>query len=308
MKAILCEKYGSPEVLHIQEVPKPIPKDNEILVNIIATTVNSGDVRVRALRVEGFMKIVMRLVLGFSKPRKPILGTTFSGVVEGIGTEVSHFKIGDHVFGATGFKFGTYAEYIAVAEESAVVLMPQNASFDEAASLIFGGQTALYFLEKAKISKRVQPKILIVGGTGAVGTAAIQVAKHYGAEITTVCSSGGLELVHNLGVEHAILYDQEDFRKQTNTFDIIFDAVGKTSKNECAHLLKNDGAYITVEGFDVASDSKEQLNQLRELYEDGKYQTVIDKTFTIDEVVEAHRYVDSGRKKGNVVLKVSKST
>lgn len=305
MKAIICKKYGPPEVLQIGEVSKPIPKDSEILVKIIATTVNSGDVRVRALRVEGFMKIVMRLVLGFSKPRKPILGTVFAGIVESVGNKVTHFKIGDRVFGATGFKFGTYAEYIAVDEKSAVVMMPHNASFDEAAAIVFGGQTAVYFLEKAGISKRVGLKILIVGGTGAVGSAAIQISKYHGAEITTVCSSDGLPLVRNLGTTHTILYDKEDFTKQTDTFDIIFDAVGKTSKKKCAHLLNESGVYKTVEGFDVASDSKEQLEQLGRLYEDGKYQAVIDRTFTMNEVVEAHRYVDTGRKKGNVVLQIS---
>jgi NADPH:quinone reductase-like Zn-dependent oxidoreductase len=306
MKAIICKKYGPPEVLQIEEVPKPIPKDSQIVVKIVATTVNSGDVRVRALRVEGFMKIVMRLVLGFSKPRKPVLGTVFAGIVESAGNKVTHFKIGDRVFGATGFKFGTYAEYIAVDEKSAVVMMPHNASFDEAAAIVFGGQTAVYFLEKAGISKRVGLKILIIGGTGAVGSAAIQIAKYHGAEITTVCSSLGLPLVRSLGTTHTILYDKEDFTKQTNTFDIVFDAVGKTSKKQCAHLLNEGGVYITVEGFDVASDSKTQLEQLKRLYEDGTYQAVIDRTFTMNEIVEAHRYVDTGRKKGNVVLQISK--
>jgi NADPH:quinone reductase-like Zn-dependent oxidoreductase len=305
MKAILCTKYGPPEVLEMGEVPKPIPKDSEIVVKIVATTVNSGDVRVRSLRVEGFMKIFMRLVLGFSKPRNPILGTVFAGIVESVGSKVTHFKIGDHVFGATGFKFGTYAEYIAVDEKSAVVMMPHNASFDEAAAIVLGGQTAIYFLEKAGISKRAGLKVLIVGGTGAVGSAAIQIAKYHGAEITTVCSSDGLELVRNLGTTHSIFYDKEDFTKQTNTFDIIFDAVGKTSKKKCAHLLNDGGVYITVEGFDVASDSKRQLEQLKRLYEDGTYQTVIDRIFAMNEVVEAHRYVDTGRKKGNVVLQIS---
>lgn len=306
MKAIICTKYGSPEVLKIREVKKPAPKDNEILIKIMSTTVNSGDVRVRALRVEGFMKIVMRLVLGFSKPRQPILGTVFSGIVESIGNKVSDFKIGDKVFGATGFKFGTYAEYITVNEKSAVVTMPENASFDEAASLVFGGQTAIYFLEKSGINKKINPKILIIGGTGAVGTAAIQIAKYYGAEVTAVCSSDGSTLVRNLGAAHMILYDQTDFTKQTNTFDVIFDAVGKTSKKACQHLLKNStSVYITVEGFDVASETKKQLELLKDLYQNGFYQAVIDKNFQMSEVIYAHEYVDTGRKKGNVILQIS---
>lgn len=213
MKAIICPKYGPPEVLEIHEVDKPTLKNNEILVKIMSTTVNSGDVRVRALRVEGFMKIVMRFVLGFSKPRQPILGTVFSGIVENVGSQVSDFKIGDHVFGATGFKFGTYAEYITVNEKSAVIIMPKNASFDQAASLVFGGQTAVYFLKKAGINKRTGLKILIVGGTGSVGTSAIQIAKYYGGEVTTVCSSDGFELARNLGTDHIIQYDKEDFTK-----------------------------------------------------------------------------------------------
>ena len=305
MKAILCKKYGPPEVMQMGEVPKPIPKESDILVNIVATTVNSGDVRVRALRVAGFMKLVMRLVLGFSKPRKPILGTVFAGIVESVGSNVTQFNIGDRVYGATGFKFGTYAEYIAVDEKSAVVLMPRNASCDEAAALVFGGQTAIYFLEKAGISKRAGLKILIIRGTGSVGSAAIQIAKSHAAEITTVCSSLGLELVRTLGATHTILYDQQDFTKRTDTFDIIFDAVGKSSKKKCAHLLNDGGVYKTVEGFDVAADSKEQLEQLGRLYENGAYHAVIDRTFRMEEVVEAHRYVDTGRKKGNVVLHIS---
>lgn len=195
MKAIKCTQYGSPEVLQIQEVSKPIPKGSQILVKIVATSVNSGDVRVRSLDVKGFLKVIMRLVLGISKPRKPILGTVFSGVVETVGDKVSKFKAGDKVFGMTGFNFGTYAEYIAVNQNSNVIEMPDTASFEEAAAIIFGGHTSIYFLDKTKIAEKPNKKILIIGATGSVGTAAIQIAKHHNADITAVCSSEGQKLV-----------------------------------------------------------------------------------------------------------------
>ena len=306
MKAVICTKYGSPEVLQIQEVEKPIPKNNQILIKIVATAVNSGDVRVRSLDVNGFLKVIMRLVLGISKPRKPILGTVFSGVVETVGDKVSKFKVGDKVFGMTGFNFGTYAEYIAINQDSNVLEMPHNATFDDAVSLIFGGQTAIYFLEKAKIVEMSNPKILIIGATGSVGTGAIQIARHHNADITVVCSSEGFELVKSLGVYNVILYDKVDFTKQTNKFDIIFDAVGKTNKQECKHLLKEKGEYKSVDGSGYASETLKQLQLLKKLFEKGKFKAVIDKAFPMDKIVEAHRYVDTGRKKGNVVLRISK--
>jgi len=306
MKAVICTKYGSPEVLQIQEVEKPIPKNNQILIKIVATAVNSGDVRVRSLDVNGFLKVIMRLVLGISKPRKPILGTVFSGVVETVGDKVSKFKVGDKVFGMTGFNFGTYAEYIAINQDSNVLEMPRNATFDDAVSLIFGGQTAIYFLEKAKIVEMSNPKILIIGATGSVGTGAIQIARHHNADITVVCSSEGFELVKSLGVYNVILYDKVDFTKQTNKFDIIFDAVGKTNKQECKHLLKEKGEYKSVDGSGYASETLKQLQLLKKLFEKGKFKAVIDKVFPMDKIVEAHRYVDTGRKKGNVVLRISK--
>lgn len=305
MKAVICTKYGPPEVLEIQDVAKPIPKDNEILVRIIATAVNSGDVRVRGLKVEGFMKIIMRLVLGFSKPRKPILGTVYSGIIESTGDKVSKYKRGDKVFGMTGFNFGTYAEYIALKESGNVSIMPQNASFDEAVSLVFGGQTALYFLDKAQITKKPNQKILIIGATGSVGIAATQIAQYYGADITAVCSSEGKYLIENLGVSKIILYDKENFTRQTHKFDIILDAVGKTTKKQCKKLLDKGGIYKTVGGLEYASESQKQLELIKELWEKGEYKAVIDKIFPFDRVVEAHRYVDMGRKKGNVVLKIS---
>ena len=304
MKAIICTKYGSPEVLEIHEVEKPSPRENELLIRVIATAVNSGDVRVRGLVVEGFMKLVMQVVLGFSKPKKPILGTVFSGIVESIGKNVVSFKSGDRVFGMTGFQFGTYAEYLTIGEKSAVTSMPQNASFEEAVSLIFGGQTAIYFLEKAKIQEKKNPKVLVIGSTGSVGTSAVQIAKSYGALVSAVCSSRGETLMKELGVTNLFLYDKEDFMQTNQNYDIIFDAVGKCDKKKIKTLLNTGGVFKSVEGLDVASETKEQLLFLKNLFERGKLKAVIDKTYFIEEVVEAHRYVDSGRKKGNVVLKI----
>ncbi|MDO1451368.1 NAD(P)-dependent alcohol dehydrogenase [Rhodocytophaga aerolata] len=305
MKAVICTKYGPPEVLKIQEVARPTPKEKEILVKIMATAVNSGDVRVRSLAVEGWMKWMMRMVLGFSKPRKSILGTVFSGVVEGAGNKVSEFNPGDKVFGMTGFNFGSYAQYIAVHQNSNVMKMPQNATYEEAAAIIFGAQTAIYFLEKAKIAQQANPKVLIIGATGSVGVAAIQVCKHYGAQISVVCSSEGSHLMKELGVSDIILYDKADFTSHTGRFDMVFDAVGKTTKKQCKKLLLNGGVYKTVGGTEYASESKKQLALIKELFENGKLNAVIDKTFSMDNIVDAHRYVDKGRKKGNVVVRIS---
>jgi len=304
MRAIICTKYGPPEVLQLQEVAKPIPKEDQILVKIHATAVNSGDVRVRGLTVQGFMKLIMRFVLGFTKPRKPILGTVYSGIVESVGNKVSIFKTGDKVFGMTGFDFGTYAEYIAIKEKSIVSVMPEQASFEEAAALIFGGQTAIYFFEKAKMNRNTNPKVLIIGATGAVGTAALQIAQYYNADITAICSSDGRQLVENLGVSKIILYDKEDITKQTIKFDIILDAVGKTTKKQFKKHLAEIGTYKTVNGLEIASESQEQLEFIKKLFEMGIFKAVIDKTFSMHQVVDAHRYVDTGRKKGNVVLKI----
>ena len=302
MKAIICPQYGPAEVLQLEEVAKPIPKSSQILVKIVATTVNSGDARVRSLHVKGFMKVIMRLVLGVSKPRQPILGTTFSGIVETVGDNVSKFKVGDKVFGMTGFKFGTHAEYIAVNQHSHVLEMPKNATYEEAAAIIFGGHTAIYFLEKAKIAEKPSKKILIIGATGSVGTAAIQIAKHHHADITAVCSSNGQKLVGELGVSSIILYDKEDFTKRAEKFDIIFDAVGAFNRKKCAALLNENGVYESVNKY--ASETIQQLELLKELFEKGVFKATIDKTFKMAEIIEAHRYVDEGRKKGNVVLKI----
>jgi NADPH:quinone reductase-like Zn-dependent oxidoreductase len=303
MKAAICTGYGKPEVIQVQELLKPIPKNSEILVKIMASSVNSGDVRVRRLNAKGFLKIIMRLVLGITKPRNPILGTAFSGVVERTGSKVSKFKVGDKVFGMTGFNFGTHAEYLAVHQNNKVLKMPHNASFEQAAAIIFGGQTALYYLSKAKITSLFNPKVLIIGATGSVGSAAVQIANYYNAHVTAVCSSDGKKLVLNLGVNKIILYDKEKLEHYSEKCDLVFDATGKYSKKRCQHLLDNNGVYVSV-SVGYATENINQLQQLKTMFEKGELKATIDKIYILDEIVEAHRYVESGRKKGNVVLKI----
>lgn len=304
MKAAVCTKYGPPEVLEVRELNQPIAGPDQVLVRVVASAVNSGDVRVRGLAVEGILKVIMRVVLGFSKPRKAVLGTVFSGTVEQVGSRVSKFSKGDRVFGMTGFKFGTHAEYVAVGQDSAVLTMPVNASFDEAAALIFGGQTAIHFLDKAGIASGTHPKVLIIGATGAVGVAAIQIARFHDADITAVCSERGADLAKSLGVTKVIDYEKEDLSGHAGRYDIVFDAVGKGSPAVCKMLLNPNGVFKTVSrGY--AAETVGQLELLKLLFESGRYKAVIDRTFTLDEIVAAHAYVDTGRKKGNVVLKVT---
>ena len=305
MKAIICTKYGGPEVLKLADVPKPTIADTQVLVKIMASAVNSGDVRTRGLMVPGFLRIVMRLVLGFTKPRKPILGVVLSGVIESVGSKVTKWKVGDEVFAMTGFKFGGHAQYVALKENSTIALKPKNASFNEAAAIVFGGATAIYFLEAAGITQKPKPNVLIYGATGAVGTAAIQIAKSRNASVTAVCGETGVDLVQSLGADTVLVYTKDDFTKLPTKFDIVFDAVGKTTKKQCKHLLKEGGVYKTVGGLETAADNVAQLHYLRELYEAGRYKPVIDRTYPLEEMVAAHTYVDGGTKKGNVVIEVA---
>jgi NADPH:quinone reductase-like Zn-dependent oxidoreductase len=306
MKAVICERYGPPEVLKIQEVNKPTPNSQEVLVKIIATAVNSADIRIRGLKVPGVMRVVMRFVLGFTKPRQPILGVVLSGVIEAVGDEVKDFKPGDEVYAATGFKCGAYAEYITVKASKAIALKPKKASFEEAAAIPFGGTAALYFLKKAGIEAEKEQKVLIYGASGAVGSAAVQIAKHFGAEVTAVCGNDSTEMVKSLGADHIIVYTKEDFIESGGQYGIIFDAVGKTSKKACAKLLAPAGRYVTVDSLDVASETNKQLQFLSELFDNGEYKAVIDRMYALEDIVEAHRYVDQGKKKGNVVITVSR--
>ncbi|HMR15024.1 NAD(P)-dependent alcohol dehydrogenase [Mariniflexile maritimum] len=306
MRAITCEKYGPPNVLKLVDLPKPKPNNNEVLIKIMATTVNSGDVRVRGLKVDGFLlRFFMRLVIGFNKPRNTVLGITFSGIIEKVGKKVSTYKTGDTVFGITGFKFGTYAEYIVLNKNDVFIKKPMNATFAEAAALSFGGSTALYFLNKTAITKMPGLNILIYGATGSVGTAAIEISKYYKAQVTSVCSNEGEKLARKLGSNYVIVYTEADFTLPSNTYDIVFDAVGKISKKDCKKILRENGTYISVKGLDYAKETKAQLTFLKTLFESNQLHANIDKTFSLEEIIEAHEYVDSGRKKGNVVIDIN---
>jgi NADPH:quinone reductase-like Zn-dependent oxidoreductase len=302
MKAVLCTKYGTPQVLILQQVPKPAPKENEVLIKIHATTVTTGDVRVRGLNSPLLYWLPMRLFLGIRRPRKPILGVELAGVVEEIGMNVTRFKKGDGVYAMTGMRFGAHAEYTCLREDGIVTHKPQNVTFEEAAAIPFGGTTALHFLRKGKILKG--QNVLIYGASGAVGTAAVQLAKYYDTEITAVCGPTNLELVKSLGADHVVDYTKEDFTKTDKKYDIIFDAVGKLSTSKCQNVLKANGKFVTVDGQGIAKERTVDLEFLKERIESGQMKPVIDRYYELEQVSEAHEYVETGRKKGSVVIRV----
>ncbi|HWA05055.1 MAG TPA: NAD(P)-dependent alcohol dehydrogenase [Ignavibacteria bacterium] len=309
MKAVICTKYGPPEVLKIVEIEKPVPQDNEILVRIKATTAHIGDTKIRRLQPglgpvkDLLFKPMMRFIIGFRGPRKKILGMEFAGDVESAGKKVTRFKPGDRVFATTEFRFGTYAEYICIPETGAAALVPENMSYGEAAPVSNAGLTALINLRKADIQNG--SKVLVYGASGSVGTYAVQLAKHMGADVSGVCSTANIEMVRSLGANMVIDYTKEDFTERAEKYDVIFDAVGKIKYSKRKKALKKTGKYLSslaLSGNIILKAS--DLEYLKELCEKGKLRTVIDRVYSIDEIVEAHRYVDKGHKKGNVVIVV----
>ncbi len=305
MKAVICTQYGSPEVLQIKEIDKPRPKNNEVLIKIYATSAHIGDTRIR--KADPFL---VRLIFGLFKPKKNlILGLEISGVIEGVGKNVKLFKKGDEVFALTGFNFGGYAEFRCLPEKAKkgtfqrkglISLKPENLSYEESATVPAGGLTALKNLQKAKIS--TGQSILINGASGSLGTYAIQLAKYYGAEVTAVCSAENFDLVKSIGADLVIDYTKEDFFSYKDKYDIVYDAVMKLKASKCRKLLKKNGVFIN--NTRLPKIQGDDLFFLKKLIENNSLKPVIDTMYSIEEIIEAHRYVDKGHKKGNVAIRI----
>ncbi len=298
MKAIVCTKSGSPEVLNLVELDRPIPKQNEILVKVKASSVTRGDVNLRKL--PRFILVPLGMLFGF-KPMK-VTGVEFAGVVEVAGSDVKEFNKGDHVYGTTtGLEYGGNAEYVCVPEKSkkgVTVKKPDNISFIDAAVIPVGAMTALHILRKVNIHNG--QKILIYGASGSVGTYAVQLAKYFGAEVTGVCSTNNIEMIKSLGTDNVIDYHKIDFREGATKYDVVFDAVSKITKSSCKNVLNKNGSYLSVKY--PTKEKVEYMIFLNELIEGDKLKSVIDRKYTLDKVAEAHSYVEQGHKKGNVVI------
>jgi len=326
MRAVIWTKYGSPDVLQLQELEKPVPGDDEILVKIHATTVTAGDCEMRRLQLPLMLSFPMRLYAGFARPeRLKILGQELAGEVEEVGVDVKSFKKGDQVFGTTGFGFGAYAEYICLKGEpgdmgGSLAIKPANLTFEEAASVPTAGFEALHYLRKANIDRG--QKVLIIGAGGSIGTFSLQLAKNYGAEVTAVDSTQKLELLRSIGADHVIDYTREDYTKSSERYDLIIDVVGKRSVSRRLKLLKGNGYYFLAYAglsdillslwtsitsrkrlkIEASSQKRNDLIHLKDLIESGRLKPIVGKSFPLEEMAEAHRYAESGAKKGNVVI------
>jgi len=318
MKAIVCTKYGPPEVLQLKEVEKPTPKKNEICIKIHATTVTSSDCILRGFDIPMWRPVglMMGIVMGFGKPRNPILGMVAAGEVDSGGRAVKRFKIGDQVLAypvlsPTKIRLGTYAQYICIPEDWIVLPKPSNVTYEEAAAIPYPGELAMFFLKKGDVQSR--KNVLIVGASGSIGTTAVQLVRHYGAKVTGVCSTANVEMVKSLGAEMVIDYTREDYSKRSERYDLILEAVPqqvadrKSLRSQAKNALTPDGKYISIDD-EIAKTSYDDLVLLMDLAKSGKFKPVIDRIYPLEQMVEAHKYVETGHKKGNVVIAVEHST
>ncbi len=301
MKAVFQRRYGGPEVLELGEAPMPILKKNELLIKVMATSVSSGDTIIRELKGNIFLKFMMRLMFGITKPRTKIPGLVASGTISEIGSEVKEFKVGDEVYAITGMKGGCYAEYVKMKASKSIVHKPSNMSFNEVVPIPFGAMTALHLIESIKIIKG--DKVLIYGASGSVGSYAVQLAKYFGAEVTAVCSSGNFDIVKEIGADHLIDYKLTDFTKGEEKYNVIFDAVGYIGKSASKGSLVDGGKYISIKS--LTTETKDKLKTLNKIIEEGKLITVIDSIYDLEHIVDAHIRVDTGHKVGNVIVELS---